>query len=200
MSINGRLGDHAWMTQGSVLPFVAAVLCAGCHGGDPNQASASNPAMAVHPTAAPKRGPTPDELTAGMVEAVSIGKSTAPVAVKFDLPHPPMVGQPLEVVIAVMPQVAATSAEIEVTGSDGLQLGTGAQPATIPSVDATQVYRVNIPVTPSAEGVQFLGLVVSLKRDEVTESRSFSVPLIVVARGADGASNGAAGGKQDPAL
>ena len=189
MSINGRLGDHAWMTQGSVLPFVAAVLCAGCHGGDPNQASASNPAMAVHPTAAPKRGPTPDELTAGMVEAV-----------KFDLPHPPMVGQPLEVVIAVMPQVAATSAEIEVTGSDGLQLGTGAQPATIPSVDATQVYRVNIPVTPSAEGVQFLGLVVSLKRDEVTESRSFSVPLIVVARGADGASNGAAGGKQDPAL
>jgi hypothetical protein len=181
------------MTKGSVLPFVAAVLCAACHGG--TQAPASDPASAAHVPAAVKPGPTPAELTVGMVEAVSIGTSSAPVAVKFDLPHQPVVGQPFEVVIAVMPQVAATSAVVEALGSDGLQLGAGAQPVTIPAVDATQVYRVNIPVTPSTEGVQFLGVVVSLKLDDATTSRSFSVPLIVVAGGPDGGSNGAAGGQ-----
>jgi hypothetical protein len=167
------------MNKGSVLPLVAAVLGAACHG-DPNQSPALKPA--AHAPAAVKRGPTPAELTAGMVEAVSIGKSTAPVEVKFELSRAPAVGQPFEVVIAVMPQAAATSAVVEAAGSDGLQLGAGAQPVTLPAVDPTQVYRVNIPVTPSAEGVQFLGVVVSLKVDDATESRSFSVPLIVAAR------------------
>jgi hypothetical protein len=114
-----------------------------------------------------------------MVEAVTLGKSTLPVAVKFDLPRPPQVGQPFEVVIAVMPQEAAGSALVEALGSDGLQLGAGAATLEIPSPAAGQVYRLTIPVIPSAEGVQFLGLVVSLKRDDVVESRSFSVPLIV---------------------
>jgi hypothetical protein len=116
-----------------------------------------------------------------MVEAPTIGKSSVPVAVKFDLPRPPKVGQPLEVAIAVIPQEAAGSAVVEATGSDGLRLGPDSRPLTIPSVEASQVYRLSIPVLPSTEGVQFLGLAVSLRRGEAIESRSFSVPIIVVA-------------------
>jgi len=34
-------------------------------------------------------------------------------------------------------------------------------------------------VTPTVDGVLLLGLTVSLKHDEITESRGFSIPLIV---------------------
>ena len=81
---------------------------AACHGesGDAPVAAST----ATHAPAPVKRGPTPEELTAGMVEAVTVGKSTLPVLVKFDLPARPVVGQPLEVIVAVMPQVAAEDA------------------------------------------------------------------------------------------
>jgi hypothetical protein len=171
------------MITGRMLGLVAAVLLAACHG-EPKQAPAATPAPA---SAAPvvKRGPTPDELTAGMVEAVTIGKSTAPVAVKFDLPQRPSVGKRFEIVIAVLPQIAASSAMVQVSGSAGLQLAPNLAPIEIPSLDAGQVYRLSIPVTPTADGVHLLGLSVSLKEDDSAESRSFSVPIIVASAGGD---------------
>jgi len=171
------------MTTGSKLGLVAAVLLAGCNG-----ESKQAPAVTVAPAAvAPpiKRGPTPEELTAGMVEAVTIGKSTAPVAVKFDLPQRPSVGKRFEIVIAVLPQIAASSAMVQVSSSEGLQLAPNTTPIEIPSLDPAQVYRLNIPLTPTADGVHLLGLSVSLKEDDVTESRSFSVPIIVASGGGD---------------
>jgi hypothetical protein len=41
------------------------------------------------------------------------------------------------------------------------------------------VYRQSVKVTPTADGVLLLGLTVSLKHDEMIESRAFSIPLIV---------------------
>ena len=49
----------------------------------------------------------------------------------------------------------------------------------MPALEAGQVYRQSIKVTPTADGVLLLGLTVSLKHDDMTESRAFSVPLIV---------------------
>jgi hypothetical protein len=172
------------MTTGSKLAFVAAVLLAACHG-EPKQAPAVTPAPAVSALSAVKRGPTPDELTAGMVEAVTIGKSTAPVAVKFDLPTRPSVGKRFEIVIAVLPQIAANSGTVQVTGSEGLQLAPNVAQLEIPSPDPAQVYRLSIPVTPTADGVHLLGLSVSLKQDDSVESRKFSVPIIVAPAGGD---------------
>ena len=170
------------MITGRMLGLVVAVLLAACHD-EPKQAPAATAAPAAAPVV--KRGPTPDELTAGMVEAVTIGKSTAPVAVKFDLPQRPSVGKRFEIVIAVLPQIAASSAMVQVVGSDGLQLAPNLAPIEIPSLDPGQVYRLSIPVTPTADGVHLLGLSVSLKQDDSAESRSFSVPIIVASAGGD---------------
>ncbi len=171
------------MTKGRTVPLAAALLAAcsgltGCNG-------ASNPAPVVRvaPSAsapvAVKPGPTPEELTVGMVEAVSSGKSTVPITVKFDLPHRPVVGEPVEVVIAILPQVAADSATVQVTGGEGLRLAPDALPLEITSLEPTQAYRVSVMLTPTVEGLQLLGLNVSLKHDDTNEMRSFSVPLLV---------------------
>jgi hypothetical protein len=106
-----------------------------------------------------------------------------------------MVGQPLQVVFAVMPQVAASSATLRFTGGAGLQIGPDAGPVEIPSLDPTEVYRVNAMITPTADGVQLLGLNVTLKHDETTETRAFLVPIIV-GTGTDTAAATAATGKR----
>jgi hypothetical protein len=182
------------MSKGSALSLFAVALLAACHG-EAVQAPVASVAPPTSAPAAVKRGATPDELTAGMVEAVTLGKSTVPVALKFDLGGRPMVGQPLQVVLAVMPQVEASSATLQVTGGEGLQIGPDAGPVEIPTLDPSEVYRVNVMITPTADGVQMLGLNVTLKHDEATETRSFSVPIIV-GTSTDAAAATAATGKR----
>lgn len=175
------------MSKGRALPVIAVLLLAACHDDSSQAPRLTTP----HPKSVPaaKRGPTPEELTAGMVEAVTVGKSTVPVAVKFDLPARPLVGQSLEIVIALLPQVAG-SATLQVTGSAGLEVAPAAATIRIPAIEPTQAYRVTITATPTADGVQLLGLGVSLTHDDTTETRTFSVPVIVAASGEAAASNG----------
>ena len=71
-----------------------------------------------------------------MVEAVVQSKSQAPIDLKFDLPGRPVEGQPLEVAIALMPQIAARSATVSVTGSDGLKLDPGEDQFEFAGVEA----------------------------------------------------------------
>jgi hypothetical protein len=154
-----------------------AAVCA-CH----RDAAAPPPQKPVPHISVPivaKKGPTAAELTAGMVEAASQGKSQLPVGLKFDLSQRPTLGQALDVNIAVMPQIDASGADIQVTGGDGLTVAPGTSPIDLPAITAGQVYRQSVKVTPTADGVLVLSLSVSLKHAEMTESRAFSIPLIV---------------------
>jgi hypothetical protein len=126
-----------------------------------------------------KKGPSAAELTAGMVEAASQGKSQLPVDLKFDLKQRPTPGQALDIDIALIPQIDAGAADIQVTGGDGLTVAPGMNQIDLPAIEAGQVYRQSVKVTPTADGVLLLGLTISLKHDEMTESRGFSIPLIV---------------------
>jgi hypothetical protein len=159
---------------------MVALLTAACHGDSGQAPSTPSAAHAKNAPVAPKSGPTPEELTAGMVEAVTIGKSTVPIAVKFDLPSRPVVGQPLEVDVAVLPQIAGT-ATLQVTSTSGLELAPGVGRVEIPAVEPTQAYRVRIAALPTADGVQLLDVAVSLNHEDTTDTRSFAVPIIVLA-------------------
>jgi len=159
-----------------LLPLGAAVWLTACSG---DSAPAQVPMHFEKKPRAAQQGPTPEELTAGMIEAVTVGKSSVPVAVKFDVPTRPVVGQPVDVVIALMPQVAG-NASLRVSGTDGLRFASSGDIA-LAAVDPTQAYKVTIPTTPSAEGLQQIDVNVTLTHDDVTEARSFSVPLLVSA-------------------
>jgi hypothetical protein len=177
--IGGVFGDHSLMkTARSLVLCILATLSA-CHkdSGPPPQ-----PTPTPHVSKAPaivKKGPSAADLTVGMVEAASQGKSQLPVQLKFDLKQRPTLGQALDIDIAVVPQIDANPAGIQVTGGDGLTLASGPDQIDLSAVEAGQVYRQNVKVTPTADGVLLLNLTVSLKHDEMTESRAFSIPLIV---------------------
>lgn len=159
------------------------VLCAlsilsACHRNSDAPAAAASASRTPAPVVV-KPGPTAAEQTVGMVEAATLGKSAVPVLVKFDLQQKPQLGIPLEITFAILPQIDASRVEIQVSGSEGLDLSGVAKQTDIPSVEAGAVYRQTVKVTPSTDGVLLLGLTVALKHDEITESRAFTVPLIV---------------------
>ena len=147
---------------------------------DSSPAPPGNAATQVKPKAPAvvKTGPTAAEQTAGMVQAVAQGKSQAPVELKFDLSARPKVGQALQINLALIPQVPASPASIQVNGGDGITVDAGANQLDIPAAEAGEVYRKTVSVTPNAEGVLLVGVTVSLKHDEITDSKAFSIPII----------------------
>ncbi len=170
--------------------LASALALSGCH----RQASAPSPRPQAAPQHRPREGTaqTPAEQTAGMVDAPSQGKAQAPVALKFDLAQRPVVGQPLKLAIAILPQVPAGPMSVKAVSSPGIDFATGDQDFEWAAVEALGVYRHEITLTPSAEGVQLVNLTVSIKHDEVTDTRSFAVPLIVAGTPADASAPAAA--------
>jgi hypothetical protein len=165
------------MNTARVLLLCTLLATGACHR-DSDAPVPAKPAPLVAAPVAVKKGPTAQQQTAGMVEAATQGRSQLPVLLKFELPQRPTVGQRLGIDIAVLPQIDAGGAEIEVTGGDGLTVG-AATPIDLHALEAGQVYRQTVEVTPTTDGVLLLGLTVSVKHDDMTESRAFSVPLIV---------------------
>jgi hypothetical protein len=142
-------------------------------------AAGAVPQVKIKAPVVAKKGPTAAELTAGMVEAAGQGKAQGPVELKFELVQRPKVGQVLEVNLALIPQVDSEGATIQLSGAESLTLADGAHQVDIPMIAAGEVYRHTLKVTPSAEGVLLLGVTILLKHDETTDSRDFSIPIIV---------------------
>jgi uncharacterized lipoprotein len=168
------------MTSAKVLLLWAVLMVVAACNRDSGSAPAPHPVSQNKAKApvAPPRGATAAELTAGMVQAASQGKSQVPVELKFDIAQRPKVGQPLEINLALIAQIAASPATIQVTGADDVTVAPGANQFDIPAAEAGEVYRETVNVTPNAEGVLLLGVTVSLKHDEIVDQRVFSIPII----------------------
>jgi hypothetical protein len=168
--------------------FILCALAAltACHRNSGTTPVAKSAAHVKAPVAPPP-GQTVREQTAAMVEAATVGKSQVPVSLKFEVLQRPVQGQPLEIAIALLPHIPAHPATIEVTGSETLQIGAGENQIEFAEVEPEQVYRHSIKLTPTAEGVFLVTLNVSLKHDQMADSRVFSVPIIVAPSAPGGA-------------
>ncbi len=61
-------------------------------------------------------------------------------------------GQTLDINLALVPQIDAASAQILVTGGDGLSVAAGAAQLDLPALEAGQVYRQTVKVSPDCGG------------------------------------------------
>jgi hypothetical protein len=174
----GMAGEK--MMAGAKVVLLCAVMAVAACNKDSASAPAARPVTQIKPkaVAAPPPGATAAEQTAGMVQAAAQGKSQAPIELKYDITQRPKVGQSLEINLALIAQIAASSATIQVTGADDVTVAPGANQFDIPSEEAGEVYRETVHVTPNAEGVVLLGVTVLLKHDEIVDQRVFSIPII----------------------
>jgi hypothetical protein len=165
-------------TSFQVLLLCAVAALSACNKESGSPASPAPVQAKPKAPVAVKRGPTVAEQTAGMVEAAAQGKSQVPIQLKFDVSQKPKVGQTLEINLALIAQISASPATIQVNAADGITVPAGASQFDIPSEEAGEVYRQTVNVTPSAEGVLLVGITVLLKHDEITDQRVFSIPII----------------------
>jgi hypothetical protein len=175
-----EMAGEKMMTSAKVLLLWAVLMGVAACNRDSGSAPAPHPVSQNKPKApvAPPPGATAAQQTAGMVQAATQGKSQVPVELKFDIAQRPKVGQPLEINLALIAQIAASPATIQVTGADDVTVAPGANQFDIPAAEAGEVYRETVNVTPNAEGVVLLGVTVSLKHDEIVDQRVFSIPII----------------------
>jgi hypothetical protein len=172
------MAGEQFKMSAKVLLLCTAVAVAGCNkDSDPAASVKAVTHIKARTPVAPKPGATAAEQTAGMVQAAAQGKSQVPVELKFDIAQRPKVGQPLDIDLALIAQITASPASIQVSGADDVSVA-GAKQFDIPSAEAGEVYRETVSVTPNAEGVVLLGVTVSLKHDEQVEQRVFSIPII----------------------
>jgi hypothetical protein len=127
----------------------------------------------------PRRGPSAEELTAGMAAAPTIGKSPMLADLKFELAQRPTLGQVLQINLALVPKLDGNEVTVKLSDSPGLDAAQDDTAFDVVGVMAGAVYRHTLHVTPTTEGVLLLNLTVSLNHDEVDESQAFSVPIIV---------------------
>jgi hypothetical protein len=171
-------GDKVWSMGARVTLLCAAMSLCACNK-DSGSAAPAAPVTHVKPKPLPpKPGASAAEQTAGMVQAAAVGKSQAPVELKFDVAQKPKVGQAVEINLALIAQISASPATIQVVGADDVTVAPAGKQFEIPSEEAGEVYRETVSVTPNAEGVVLLNVTVSLKHDELLDQRVFSIPII----------------------
>jgi hypothetical protein len=162
--------------------YGALLILAACSG---NKApSAADPLAAKNAAAlaaAKQRAGTTADQTATMVQAPTSGKATAPMLLKYEIAQRPIAGQTVDISLALLASAAAPSVTLHLADSPGIVFATTADRA-IGAVVPDTVYRQDLQLSAAAEGVYFVGITATMTRDTLTETRNFSIPIIVSAQ------------------
>ena len=162
--------------------MLAVVLTAACGGGDDEGREAKTDAAApskqdqgaaVTPAVKPA-----DPAEARMATAVTDGKASAPIDLLYDIPAKPAVGQPFTVELAVKPRQPGDALDIEVGDSQGITID-GERMARFLAVEAGKAYTFKLQVQGNAPGLYYISVVAKLSSKVQSESRAFSVPVVI---------------------
>src|SRR5579871_5520575 len=185
------MGDTEWQGVRAVRWAAPGVLLltlgllAGCGRADTPDAagtaagtSAADPGAAAAGAAASEDAPTDDAQLVTAVDAHTSGQTKA-VTVKFRIEARPIVGVPVKVLLAVTP---ADDSDIErIHGSfnapEGLLMQSTATFDLSDVKAGTPQYR-EVTVVAQQTGVLDLNATLSLQTDKLTETRTYTIPLI----------------------
>jgi hypothetical protein len=140
---------------------------------DDSQAAASTPKVVSAKT------PESDAELKRMVSGVSAAKDESIIELKFELKDRPQLGQPLDIAIALLPKVPASTMRVTYTSADARGLQATAEPAEYRDVQPGNIYRHELNVVPRDNGVYYVSAVVLLDSDAGSISRTFAIPVVV---------------------
>jgi hypothetical protein len=158
----------------------AALVLAACSGN--KSPTAADQIAAKNATTAVRQRPgNAADLTANMVQAATSGKATAPMQLKFEIAERPIAGQTIDLSVALMATVAAQAVTLHLADSPGIVFADAADRA-IGAVVPDTAYRQDIKLSIASEGVYFVGITANMARDSLSETRNFTIPIIVTAQ------------------
>jgi hypothetical protein len=154
-----------------------ASLAVACGGGDGNSA-ADKAASADAAGKASKQAAAKAAEDDGLANAVAVGKTAAAVDLKYNLAARPALGQPFELELVLLPRVAADTLEVQATGMPGLVVAGGAA-AKFDQVVPDEKYAAKVLLQVAEPGLYYVGVTAKLVNKVQTDSRTFSVPVVV---------------------
>jgi hypothetical protein len=162
--------------------ILSGMLVAGCGKSEERTAAAAKKAEAA---AAAKVTQAADEAAAAesrkyehMANAVVTSKSTAAVDLKYDVLVKPEVGQTFDVELDFLARLPADSLEVELGDMPGLTI-VGERSLKFTGVGTHEPQKARVQVRADAAGLYYLRVVAKMITQVQTESRAFSVPVVV---------------------
>jgi len=137
-----------------------------------------------------------------MVSAVRSGKSSGDIELKFDLRGRPVVGESVDIDLALIPGTELDRVYAIFQAGDGLQLTKGGKTAEIAHPPVEVPISHTLTIVPQRDGVFYVSAVVLADSPTESVTRSFSIPLVVgdgTSAAADGAQSGSAAPAPAPA-
>jgi hypothetical protein len=171
-------GRAAWRAVALAGALVGATgLLAGCGGGEP----ASAPVASTKPAAAADASvdPAVAEATKRTTAALTVGRAVAPVEVRFAVGAAPRVGQPVDVELALITQVAVPTVRVDVRGAADVQVVDPAATVSLEKVQAGTLHTIPVRAVPARDGTTTLTVAVTLQQPTGPESRTFQLPIVV---------------------
>jgi hypothetical protein len=135
----------------------------------------------AHPASRPekKKGPDPAELAlANMVSAVSAGKPSGDIDLKFTLRERPVVGESVDIDLALIPRQDLDRVYATFQAGDGLEITKGGKTPDIDHPPAGIPIPHTLTIVPQRDGVFYVSAVVLADSSTQSVTRSFSIPVI----------------------
>ena len=120
----------------------------------------------------------PVDPTAKMARAVNVGKSTVPIELKYEIASKPIVDQPIEIELAIVPKQGADSMTIGFAASGGLTLSAESAPS-IDVVKSGQPHTVKLSAMTDKPEMFYVTVTATLYSAGSSSARTFAIPLIV---------------------
>ena len=160
-------------TTSWVVLAAGALLVGGCQRGE--APAANQPARTAGPAG------DPDVLNANRVMAagVPIGKTTAPVDVRFNLGAVPHPGEPFALEVAVLPRGPVPLLQVDVSSSEGLTILEPAGQVRREKVQAGSLVHVHVRASAASTGTYIVQVRTTLELMDGSNADEFAFPIVV---------------------
>jgi len=161
------------LRRGCVALAAVAALVAGCDKSDGEIAGAPTTKASTGTKAVDA-----SKVRADMVTAVSASKLGPPVALKFALHQRPMVGEPVDVEVAVIPTSPLVRLFVRFQPSTGLTLVKGGETPQYENPVAGEPLQHVVTVMANNDGIFYITAAVVADAENSSLTRTFSIPVI----------------------
>ena len=176
----------ARISRTTAVALLAGLLAVGCGSkdegaaaeGGADKAAAKAAKQATEANGGAAATAAANDKTANMATAVADSKTTAPIDLKYDVLAKPDIGQPFEIELAFVPQVAADTLDVEVNDAPGLVI-VGERAASFAPVSGGEIYTHKILLRGDNAGLFYVSVVAKVSTKVQSESRAFSIPVVI---------------------
>jgi hypothetical protein len=167
-------GSMSVSLRAALVALSFAALAAGCGSADEGAQADAKGAKVQ----SAKNAGDGSAVRADMVSAVSASKAGPPVTLKFALNQRPMVGEPIDIDVALIPVSDLTRLYARFQPSTGLTLVKGGESPQFERPKTGEPIHHTVTVMANEDGIYYITAAVVADAEESSLTRTFSIPVI----------------------